>query len=491
MFQEYEHSEKFYDEMFENDGTTRPHYQAAQDWFVSLSPKALQTRQEAVYSQMVKQGITFTLYGTSDQESLERTIPFDSIPRIIPAQEWKVVSSGVRQRAKAINRFLWDAYHEQHIFREGIIPRRDIISNVYFRPEMMHVDVPGGVYISLSGIDIIRDAGGRYFVLEDNLRTPSGISYLYKNRALMRNLFPDLFEKYRVQSLSRGLNQFLIALRSLTPGGKSNPRVVLLTPGQHNSAYFEHTFLAQEMGINLVEGSDLKVVDHKVYEKTIQGLQQVDVIYRRLDDEYLDPVSFRPDSLLGVPGIMNAYRAGNVAIANAPGTGVADDKAIYRFIPDIIRYYLNEEPILENVPTYVLEKTEAREYVLEHLPEMVVKETSLSGGYGMLIGPQASKQELALFAAKIQETPSRYIAQPTIQLSRVPCFQNARISPCHVDLRPYVVMGAGEEVYVVPGGLTRVALKPGSLVVNSSQGGGSKDTWILQGNPEEMGEARA
>ena len=489
MFQEYAHSPGFYDEMFDAEEVTRPHYQGVQEWFGVMGAEVLQARQAAVYRQMLKQGITFTLYGTNEQEGLERTIPFDSIPRIIPGNEWATISAGVKQRVKAINRFLWDVYHEQHIFKEGIIPRRDIISNVYFRPEMMGVAVPGGVYISLSGIDIIRDADGRYFVLEDNLRTPSGISYLYKNRALMRNLFPDLFEKYRVETLARGLNQFLVALRSLAPGGKANPRVVLLTPGQHNSAYFEHTFLAQEMGINLVEGRDLKVMDHKVYEKTIAGLQQVDVIYRRIDDEYLDPVCFRPDSLLGVPGIMNAYRAGNVAIANAPGTGVADDKAIYRFVPDIIRFYLNEEPILQNVPTYVLEQQEAMEYVLSRLPEMVVKETSLSGGYGMLIGPQAEKEELAAFAAKIKETPNRYIAQPTIQLSRVPCFQNEKVIPCHVDLRPYVVMGAGEEVYVVPGGLTRVALKPGSLVVNSSQGGGSKDTWVLQeSTPEQRGE---
>ena len=479
MFLGYDMSLQFYDEMFEQNGSIRPHYKAVQRCFGNMPLNVLQKRQQAIYDQMVKQGITFTLYGNTDKESLERTIPFDAIPRIIPSSEWEIISAGVKQRTTAINRFLWDVYHEQHIFMDGIIPRSSIISNVYFRPEMMHVNVPGGTYITLSGIDIIRDESGTYFVLEDNLRTPSGISYLYQNRALMRKLFPSLFEQYRVQSLSKGLNQFLIYLRSLAPGGNQNPNVVLLTPGQHNSAYFEHTFLAQELGIDLVEGQDLKVIDHKVYEKTIHGLRQVDVIYRRLDDEFLDPVCFRPDSLLGVPGIMNAYRAGNIAIANAPGTGIADDKAIYRFVPDIIRYYLNEEPILPNVPTYLLEEKEQRDYVLEHLAEMVVKETSLSGGYGMLIGPHANEETLNIFRQKIEKNPSRYIAQPTISLSRMPCFQEETIFPCHIDLRPYVMMGAGEDIYVVPGGLTRVALQKGSLVVNSSQGGGSKDTWIL------------
>ena len=480
MFSGYDFSAPFFDEMFEREGKARPHYAGVKERFCSMSPEELVERQNAIYTQMVRQGITFTLYGSSRQEQLERTIPFDPIPRIIAEADWQVISAGVRQRVKALNRFLWDVYHEQHILKDGVIPRKDIVANVYFRPEMMHVDVPGGVYIHLSGIDIIRDDKGQYFVLEDNLRTPSGISYLYKNRALMRHLLPELFQQYQVETLSPGINRFLTYLRSLAASSKAKPKVVLLTPGQYNSAYFEHTFLAQEMGIDLVESQDLKVIDHKVYAKTMQGLQQVDVIYRRVDDEYLDPVCFRPDSLLGVPGVMNAYRAGNVAIANAPGTGVADDKAIYRFIPDIIRYYFNEEPILANGPTYVMEKEDDREYALAHLQEMVVKETSLSGGYGMQIGPHASAEELAAFAERIREMPQRYVAQPTIQLSRVPCFQEGTVTPCHVDLRPYVMMGAGEEVYVVPGGLTRVALKKGSLVVNSSQGGGSKDTWVLQ-----------
>lgn len=487
MFSHYEHAGNFYDEMFDPHGNTRRHYEAVRHRFGAMTVAQLQQRHEEIHGQMVRQGITFTLYDPDQAEPLERTIPFDPIPRIIPASEWQLINAGVRQRVKALNRFLWDIYHEQHILKDGTLPRRAIVSNVYFRPEMMHVDVPGGVYITLSGIDIIRDAAGKYFVLEDNLRTPSGISYLYKNRTLMRQLLPDLFNQYQVRSLTHGLHHFLACLRSLAPCGQAQPRVALLTPGQYNSAYFEHTFLAQEMGVDLVEGQDLKVIDHKVYAKTLQGLQQVDVIYRRVDDEYLDPVCFRPDSLLGVPGIMSAYRAGNVAIANAPGTGVADDKAIYRFIPTIIRYYLNEEPLLENVPTYVLDNQADREYVLAHLAEMVVKETSLSGGYGMLIGPQASAAELRAFAAKIQQTPQRYVAQPTIQLSRIPCFQAQGTTPCHVDLRPYAMMGAGEDIYVVPGGLTRVALKKGSLVVNSSQGGGSKDTWVLQGRHERKG----
>ena len=385
MFSKYDHSPVFYDEMFEAGGSVRPHYAAVYRRFCNMNPGQLMAGQQAAMAEMIRQGITFTLYGTNSQESLERTIPFDLIPRILPADDWKMIADGVKQRVAAINRFLWDIYHEQHILRDRTVPRRFIVSNTYFRPEMMHLDVPGGVYITLSGIDIIRDADGRYYVLEDNLRTPSGISYLYKNRELMRGLFPDLFQQNSVTSLREGLNRLLTALRSLAPGNKPNPCVVLLTPGHYNSAYYEHTFLAQEMGIDLVEGQDLKVVDHKVYMKTIYGLQQVDVIYRRLDDEYLDPVCFRPDSHLGVPGLMSAFRAGNVAVANVPGTGVADDKAIYRFIPDIIRYYLNEEPILHNVPTYIMSRDEDRKYALEHLSEMVVKETSLSGGYGMLL----------------------------------------------------------------------------------------------------------
>ncbi|QJW47750.1 circularly permuted type 2 ATP-grasp protein [bacterium BFN5] len=480
MFSDYSFSPEYYDEMFDGSGSVRDHYSGVYSRLSQMNSLQLMDRHQAICRQMIKQGITFTLYGGDSQEMLERTIPFDPIPRIIPAGEWEVIESGVIQRVKAINCFLRDIYHEQRILKDDVVPRSMIVANAYFRPEMMHMDVPGDVYVPFSGIDLIRDEQGNYFVLEDNLRTPSGISYLYKNRMLMRQLFPELFTKYNIRSLSQGLHQFLAGLRSLAPDNKSNPRVVLLTPGSYNSAYFEHTFLAREMGIDLVEGQDLKIMNHKVYIKTMQGLQQVDVIYRRIDDDYLDPVCFRSDSVIGVPGLMSAYRAGNVAIANAPGTGVADDKAIYSFVPDIIRYYLAEKPILQNVPTYLVENDSQREYVLANLPKMVVKETSLSGGYGMLIGPHADEQERAAFAAKIRQTPERYIAQPTIRLSRVPCITNNGMAPRHVDLRPYAVMGAGQSVHVVPGGLTRVALKHGSLVVNSSQGGGSKDTWVLE-----------
>jgi uncharacterized circularly permuted ATP-grasp superfamily protein len=479
MFRNYSISPEYYDEMFENSGNVRGHYSGIYSRLLQMNSRQLSERHQAIYRQMIKQGITFTLYSGNDQEMLERTIPFDPIPRIVSAQEWEIIESGVIQRVKALNCFLRDIYHEQRVLKDGVVPRSMIVANAYFRPEMMHMEVPGGVYIPFSGIDLIRDEHGFYYVLEDNLRTPSGISYLYKNRLLMRQLFPELFTQYNIRSLSQGLNQFLAALRSLAPDHKANPRVVLLTPGSYNSAYFEHTFLAREMGIDLVEGQDLKIVNHKVYMKTLQGLQQVDVIYRRIDDDFLDPVCFRSDSVIGVPGLMSAYRAGNVAIANAPGTGVADDKAIYSFVPELIRYYLGEKPILQNVPTYLVENAGQREYVLANLPKMVVKETSLSGGYGMLIGPHAGEQERAEFAAKIRQTPERYIAQPTIRLSRVPCITNEGLAPRHVDLRPYVVMGAGQPVQVVPGGLTRVALKHGSLVVNSSQGGGSKDTWVL------------
>lgn len=479
MLKEYNIPTDFYDEMFSSNQTIRKHYQSVNSWFQKTSEPELSARQAAFQKQMIKQGITFTLYNSDDQNCLERTLPFDSIPRIITADEWKTIEAGVKQRVKTLNLFLWDLYHEQNILKEGIIPRKDIVTNLYFRPEMMKVDVPGKNYITLAGIDLIRDQNGSYYILEDNLRTPSGISYVFKNRNIMRHLYPDLFEKHRIVPLSNSLNDFLLALKSMSPTPKTHPHIVLLTPGRYNSAYFEHTFLAHELGIHLVEGSDLKVINHKVYEKTIMGLRQVDVIYRRIDDEFLDPVCFRPDSLLGVPGIMNAFRAGNVALANAPGTGVADDKAIYRFVPQLIRFYLNEEPILANIPTYTMDSPDSLKYVLAHLSEMVVKETSLSGGYGMLIGPHATPEELNQFKNKILSEPHRYIAQPTINLSRMPCVNNNSLVPCHIDLRPYVISGADERVSVLPGGLTRVALKPGSLVVNSSQGGGSKDTWVL------------
>ncbi|MBW7458833.1 circularly permuted type 2 ATP-grasp protein, partial [Paenibacillus sepulcri] len=425
-------SQSFYDEMFESDGLVRPHYDGAHRAFTRMKPSELAARHAKLQQRMLEEGITFTLYSPNQSEPLERTIPFDYIPRIIPKHEWDTIEKGMKQRVKALNSFLRDIYHEQQIVRDGVIPRQMIIGNTYFRPEMAGLEVPHNVYMTASGIDLIRDENGRYFVLEDNLRTPSGFSYLYKGRSLMSELFPDLYLSSKVADIERSLNVFLSSLRSLAPSGKANPLIVLLTPGAYNSAYFEHTFLAQQMGIHLVEGRDLVYKDHKIYLRDLRGLRQVDVIYRRLDDEYLDPLAFQPDSLLGVPGLMNAYRAGNVAIANAPGTGVADDKAVYAYVPDMIRYYLGEEPFLNNVPTFILARKEDREYALANLDQLVVKETSLSGGYGMLIGPAASQKEIAAFADAIRRDPGRYIAQTTMQLSRAPVMLGGAMTPRHI-----------------------------------------------------------
>ncbi|WP_042165150.1 circularly permuted type 2 ATP-grasp protein [Paenibacillus gorillae] len=474
---QYYDSHSFYDEMFKQDLSVRPHYESVHRLFGRMKHAELSMRQHALNQRMLEEGITFTLYSPNQNEPLERTIPFDYIPRVIPKQEWDAVDRGVRQRIKALNLFVHDIYHGQRIIADGVIPRRMIVSNTYFRPEMSGLDVPGGVYITASGIDLIRDEKGSYYVLEDNLRSPSGFSYLFKGRTLMSELFHELYLSSAVQSIERSLNYFLSSLRSLAPSGKRDPLIVLLTPGAFNSAYYEHTFLAQQMGIHLVEGRDLVYKDHKIYLRDLRGLRQVDVIYRRIDDDFLDPLAFQPDSLLGVPGLMNAYRAGNVAIANAPGTGVADDKAVYAYVPDMIRYYLGEEPILNNVPTYILSRKEERDYVLDHLEQLVVKETSLSGGYGMLIGPAASAKEIKDFAAAIIREPERYIAQTTMKLSRAPVMVNGSMSPRHIDLRAFALMG--EETHIIPGGLTRVAMREGSLVVNSSQGGGVKDTWVL------------
>lgn len=477
MFSKYQY-ESFFDEMFNEDGCIRNHYENVHQVLKNMDKNELTNLQNAMQSHMMTQGVTFTLKNDIDGDSLERTIPVDIIPRIIPADEWSFIERGIKQRITALNHFIRDIYHEQVILREGIIPRKMVLSNPYFLPEMVGVKVPGDIYIPLSGIDLIRDKSGQYYVLEDNLRTPSGLSYVFKNRTWMIRLFRDLFFQHQVRPIDQGLDSFLSVLRSLAPNNKKDPVVVLLTPGSYNSAYFEHSFLAQQMGIPLVEGKDLKVINQKVFIKTMKGLQQVDVVYRRVDDEFLDPLNFRSDSMLGVPGIMNAYRAGNVAITNAPGTGIADDKAIYTYVPDMIRFYLNEEPILQNIPTYVLSRENEKEFVLDHLSEMVVKETSLSGGYGMLIGPCSTEQEISEFREKIMKNPEKYVAQPTMSLSCVPSLVNERIEGRHVDLRPFAFMG-DKFIDVVPGGLTRVALKDGSLVVNSSQGGGSKDTWVL------------
>lgn len=474
---QYYDSQTFYDEMFDKDLSVRAHYDTVHRVFGRMKPAELAIRQNAINQRMMEEGITFTLYSGAQNEPLERTIPFDFIPRVIPRHEWEGVDRGVRQRIRALNAFVHDIYHGQRIVADGIIPRKMIVSNTYFRPEMAGLHVPGGVYITASGIDLIRDEKGRYYVLEDNLRSPSGFSYLFKGRTLMNELFHDLYLSSSVQSIDRSLNCFLSSLRALSPNGKRDPLIVLLTPGAYNSAYYEHTFLAQQMGIHLVEGRDLVYKDHKIYLRDMRGLRQVDVIYRRIDDDFLDPLAFQPDSVLGVPGLMNAYRAGNVAIANAPGTGVADDKAVYAYVPDMIRYYLGEEPILHNVPTYILSRKEERDYVLDHLDQLVVKETSLSGGYGMLIGPSATSKEIQAFAEAIKREPGRYIAQTTMKLSRAPVMVDGAMTPRHIDLRAFALMG--EETHVIPGGLTRVAMKEGSLVVNSSQGGGVKDTWVL------------
>ncbi|MBB3108349.1 putative circularly permuted ATP-grasp superfamily protein [Paenibacillus phyllosphaerae] len=478
QFHSYD-ADSFYDEMFERDLKVRAHYEGVYRTFSRMKPPELAARQQALQQRMLEEGITFTLYTPEQAEPLERTIPFDYIPRIIPKQEWQLIEQGMKQRVRALNAFVHDIYHGQQIVKEGIIPRRMIVGNRYFRPEMAGLEVPGGAYMTASGIDLIRNETGEYFVLEDNLRTPSGFSYLYRGRSMMSEHFHDLYLSSAVADIDQSLNIFLRSLRSLAPSGKRDPLIALLTPGAYNSAYYEHTFLAQQMGIHLVEGRDLVYKDHKIYLRDLRGLRQVDVIYRRLDDDYLDPLAFAPDSMLGVPGLMNAYRAGNIAIANAPGTGVADDKAVYAYVPDMIKFYLNESPVLNNVPTYILDRKEDREYVLDNLKDLVVKETSLSGGYGMLIGPTATAKEIEMFERAIRQDPGRYIAQTTMQLSRAPVMVGGEMTPRHIDLRAFVLMGAEEETHVIPSGLTRVALKEGSLVVNSSQGGGVKDTWVL------------
>lgn len=471
--------ESYYDEMFGDHPPVRAHYEQVFRTFSAMGAEELAGKQLAMERRMMEEGITFTIYKPEQSHPLERTIPFDLIPRIIPSEEWAILEAGLSQRVRALNHFVYDIYHEQAIMKDGIVPRRMVVANRYFRPEMMGVEVPGGIYITTSGIDLIRDAAGHYYVLEDNLRSPSGFSYLFKSRSIMNEIFPELTLSSSIRDVERSLNRFLSTLRSLSPTGRREPVIALLTPGEFNSAYFEHAFLAQQMGIHLVEGRDLVAMDHKIYIRSLKGLLKVDVLYRRIDDEYLDPLSFRPDSVLGVAGIMNAYRAGNLAIVNAPGTGVADDKAIYVYVPDMIKYYLNEQPILQNVPTYVLDRPDELDYALRHLHQLVVKETSLSGGYGMLIGPSASEEEIQAFAEQIKCSPGRYIAQPTIQLSRAPVMQEGVMTPRHIDLRAFVLMGANGQPHIIPGGLTRVAMRQGSLVVNSSQGGGCKDTWVM------------
>jgi uncharacterized circularly permuted ATP-grasp superfamily protein len=464
-----------YDEMFDASGVPRAPYEALYRRLLELSPADLRQRQQNADSAFLHQGVTFTVYG--DDQGTERIFPYDLLPRVITAREWETIERGLIQRLTALNLFLKDIYQEGRILKEGIVPRHLVYSAQHYRREMLGVRPRKDIYVSVAGSDLVRLPDGQFAVLEDNLRVPSGVSYMLTNRQIIKRVFPELFTNYAVRPIDHYGQSLLATLRSLAPGDRSDPTIVLLTPGVFNSAYFEHTFLARQMGIELVEGRDLIVHDNVVYMRTTAGLHRVDVIYRRVDDDFIDPLAFRPDSRLGVPGLFNAYRTGNVSIVNAIGTGVADDKAVYAYVPAIIRFYLDEEPILPNVETYQLANPSDRTYVLENLDKLVVKAVGESGGYGMLIGPHSTASQRDDFRRRIQSEPRNYIAQPTLALSRAPNFINDRIESRHVDLRPYVL--CGEKFTVVPGGLTRVALRQGSLVVNSSQGGGSKDTWVL------------
>lgn len=471
-----------YNEMYATDGSVRENYQNYTDWLKATPEDVIVRKQEAADIAFHRAGITFAVYGETNSQ--ERLIPFDIVPRIIPAREWTRLEQGLRQRVRALNAFLHDIYHGQEILKAGRIPARQVLGNSQFRQEMVGVDVPENIYAHIAGVDLVRaDHGsqlGEYYVLEDNLRTPSGVSYMLENRKMMMRLFPDLFSGQKIAPVEHYPDLLLNNLRSVAPEGVTNPNVVVLTPGQYNSAYFEHAFLAQQMGVELVDGNDLFVKNETVYMRTTEGPLRVDVIYRRIDDDFLDPLTFNKTSMLGVPGLFSAYRAGNVTLANAVGTGIADDKAIYIHVPEMIRFYCSEEPILANVPTWELSKPDDQAYVLAHLPELVVKEVHGSGGYGMLVGPTSTKNEINLFRDKILANPDHYIAQPTLALSTCPTFVESGVAPRHIDLRPYVL--SGKDITMVPGGLTRVALKEGSLVVNSSQGGGTKDTWVLEGD---------
>lgn len=475
MFDRYQ-TGSFYDEMFQSDGVLREHCESLFERLSSIKASDFEARRKACDSHFLRQGVTFNVY--HDDRGSERIFPFDPVPRVIPATEWEHLESGLTQRIVALNLFLHDIYHDQQILKDGIIPRSLIEGAKHYRPEFRGVDVPRDIYIHICGSDLIRGADGTYYVLEDNGRCPSGASYLLENRNALKRVFPQLFEAMGVRAVGSYPRELLSMLEFISPHREGEAVCVLLTPGCYNSAYFEHCYLARQMGIEIVEGRDLVVLDDFVYMRTTKGLVRVDVIYRRIDDDFIDPTVFRKDSALGVPGIMRAYRAGNVALANAVGTGVADDKAVYHYVPKMIEYYLGQDPILPNVPTYLAADEKDLGYILDHLPELVVKATNESGGYGMLMGPAASKAELAEFAEKIKEDPGNYIAQPVISLSACPTWCESGFEGRHVDLRPYIIYGS--DVKIVPGGLTRVALNKGSLVVNSSQGGGSKDTWVLK-----------
>ena len=458
------------------DGSVSGHYATYDNWLQATSSERIAQKRNEAEVAFHRVGITFAVYG--EEAGNERTIPFDIVPRIIPASEWQVLQQGLRQRIKALNLFLRDIYHGQEILREGLIPPDRVLQNSQYRAVMQGLEVPHDVYAHIAGIDIVRAGAGEFYVLEDNLRVPSGVSYMLEDRKMMMRLFPELFAQHAIAPIDHYPDLLLETLRAVAPEGVSDPTVVLLTPGAYNSAYFEHTFLAQQMGIELVEGQDMFVKDGFVYMRTTRGPTRVDVIYRRVDDDFLDPLVFRADSTLGVAGLLQSYREGKVTLANAIGTGVADDKSIYPYVPAMIQFYLNEQPILNNVPTYELCKKDDLNYALAHLHELVVKEVHGSGGYGMLIGPAATAAQRDDFRERILQNPEKYIAQPTLSLSTCPTFVEAGIAPRHIDLRPFIL--SGKAVRMVPGGLTRVALKEGSLVVNSSQGGGTKDTWVLE-----------
>ena len=476
-----------FDEMNASGSSVRAHYAGYQRWLSRQPLDVMQARRVEAEMIFRRVGITFAVYGAKDEDGAgtERLIPFDLIPRIIPAHEWASMEKGLVQRVTALNRFIHDVYHGQEIIKAGIVPSEQIFQNAQFRPEMMGVDVPGNIYSHISGVDIVRapnaQGEGEYYVLEDNLRVPSGVSYMLEDRKMMMRLFPELFNENRVAPVAHYPDLLLETLRASAPPATAEPTVVVLTPGMYNSAYFEHAFLAQQMGVELVEGQDLFVKDNFVYMRTTRGPKRVDVIYRRVDDDFLDPLAFRPTSTLGCAGLLNVYRAGNVALCNAIGTGVADDKSIYPYVPKMIEFYLGEKPILKNVPTFMCRNADDLKYTLAHLKDLVVKEVHGAGGYGMLVGPASTKQEIEDFRAAILANPAGYIAQPTLSLSTCPTYVESGVAPRHIDLRPFVL--SGKEVQMVPGGLTRVALKEGSLVVNSSQGGGTKDTWILEEGP--------
>ncbi len=464
-----------YDELFAAPGQPRELYQRLYRRLLELPPSELQRRHQAADLAFLNQGITFTVYGR--EEGTERIFPYDLLPRLISSAEWDTIERGLKQRVTALNLFLKDIYHDGKILENGVVPRDLVYSCHHYSRQMRGVKVPRDIYVSVVGTDLVRMPEGHFAVLEDNLRVPSGVSYMLANRQVMKRVFPHLFAQHGVRAIDHYGQVLLSTLRALAPANRPDPTIVLLTPGVFNSAYYEHTFLARQMGVELVEGRDLLVHDNVVYMRTTAGLRRVDVIYRRLDDDFLDPLAFHPDSILGVAGLFNAYRAGNVALANSIGTGVADDKALYAYVPQIIRYYLGEEPILPNIETFLLEEPATRQHVLDNLDKLVVKAVGESGGYGMLIGPHSTAAERASFREQILANPRNYIAQPTLALSRAPCFIDGKVESRHVDLRPYILYG--DEIHIVPGGLTRVALRRGSLVVNSSQGGGSKDTWVL------------